>query len=327
MKAWICKALTGEDSLMVEDSASPQCGSAQIKVRNHFAAINFPDVLITRGLYQFKPEPPFIPGSECAGEIIEVGSDITNFHAGQRVLVMCGVGAFAQEVVVSPPAQQVHAIPNSMTFAEGAAFNMVYGTAMHGLKQRGQLQNGETLLVLGAAGGCGSAAIEIGKAMGARVIAGASTDEKCAVASQLGADHTINYGTENLRDRVKAITGGTGADVIFDPVGGRLFDQAKRCTAWNGRYLVIGFAGGEIPTLEANYTILKSMSLVGVAYGMSALTNPAMNAENFRQLFSWHEQGLLKPYIGQSYPFSQLPDACREMHSGKTVGKTVVKFI
>jgi len=327
MKAWVCKALTGEDGLKIEDSASPSCGPAQIKVRNHYAAINYPDVLITRGLYQFKPEPPFIPGSEFAGEIIEVGSDITNFEAGQRVLVMSGIGAFAQEVVVSPPAQQVHAIPHSMTFAEGGAFNMVYGTAMHGLKQRGQLQSGETLLVLGAAGGCGSAAIEIGKAMGARVIAGASTDKKCAVASKLGADHTINYSTENLRDCVKAITNGAGADVIFDPVGGSLFDQAKRCSGWNSRYLVVGFAGGEIPKLEANYTILKSMSLVGVAYGVSALTNPAMNADNFRQLFAWHEQGLLKPYIGKSYPFSQLPDACGEMHSGKTVGKTVVEFI
>ncbi len=327
MKAWVCKELIGEKGLSLEEQDSPVCGPDQIKIRNHVAALNFPDVLITRGQYQLKLDPPFTPGSECGGVVLEVGSNIKGFKTGQRVMVMSGFGAFSQELVVSPPFQQVHLIPDAMSFEEAAAFNMTYGTGMHGLQQRGNLQAGETLLVLGSAGGCGSAAVEIGKAMGARVIAGASSDKKCAIAKELGADEIINYKTENLRDRVMEITDKQGVDVIFDPVGDALFDQAKRCAGWNCRYLVIGFAGGEIPTFAVNYSIIKSMSVVGVAYGMSAIKEPAMNQANFQQLFEWYQQGKLKPHIGKRYNLSQLPEALAEMHAGNTVGKTAVSFV
>lgn len=326
MQSWICQELTGEDGLVLTEQDEPACGASQIKVRNYCAALNFPDVLITRGLYQMKLAPPFVPGSEFAGVVTEVGADIDAIQVGQRVMVMSGFGAFAQQVVVAPAMQQIHPIPDDMSFEDAAAFNMTFGTGMHGLKQRGNLQPGETLLVLGAAGGCGSAAVAIGKAMGARVIAGASNAEKCAIASGLGADAVIDYSVENLRDRVMALTEERGADVIFDPVGDALFDQARRCAGWNCRYLIVGFAGGEIPNFAVNYSILKSMSVVGVAYGMSAIKDPAMNEANFRQLFSWYGQGLLAPHIGKCYSLSELPLALREMRAGATLGKTVVQF-
>ena len=327
MKAWICTELSGEDGLRLQDLPSPTCAAGQVKVRNHCVSLNFPDVLITRGIYQLKPPLPFVPGNEMAGVIVEVGSDIRNFSIGQRVMVMSGSGAYAEEVLVKPPNWQIHLIPDSMSFAEAAAFNMVYGTSYHGLRQRGALQAGETLLVLGASGGCGGTAVELGNIMGATVIAGASNDEKCAAAKALGAHHTINYGRENLRDRVMEITQGEGADVIYDPVGGPLFEQAKRCAAFNCRYLVVGFAAGGIPNIALNYTLLKSMSVVGVGYGLSALKDPAMNNANFAQLFDWYQQGLLKPNIGRRCTLEELPDALRQMHAGKTIGKTVVDFI
>jgi NADPH:quinone reductase len=326
MYAWVCNELTGEDGLAFQDQDETACGAGQVLVRTHCVALNFPDVLITRGKYQMKLDPPFVPGSELSGEVIAVGEGVTDVAAGQRVLAMTGFGAFAQEVLVSPPMQQIMVIPESMSNEDAAAFNMVYGTAMHGLEQRGKLQEGETLLVLGAAGGCGSAAVQIGKAMGARVIAGASSEEKCELARQFGADEVINYSSEDLRDKTLALTDGKGVDVVFDPVGDALFKPASRSLGWNGRYLVIGFAGGEIPQLGINYTILKSISVVGVAYGMSAIHDPAMNAENFERLFHWYEQGLLKPYIGKQYACEQLPDALREMESGQTLGKSVVTF-
>ena len=326
MQAWVCTELNGEDGLVFQAQPEVQCGPGQVLVNTRCVALNFPDVLITRGKYQMKLDPPFVPGSELAGEVLAVGDGVEGLSVGQRVLALTGFGAFAEQVLVSPPMQQVMAIPQNMSYAEAASFNMVYGTAMHGLRQRGNLRAGETLLVLGAAGGCGSAAVQIGKAMGARVIAGASTDAKCELARQSGADEVVNYTTQDLRDTVMALTDGKGVDVLFDPVGDALFDSAKRCMGWNGRYLVIGFAGGEIPQLGINYTILKSIAVIGVAYGMSAINDPAMNAENFSQLFDWFERGLLKPAVGKTYPCEQLPDALREMGAGQTLGKTVVEF-
>ncbi|MFT4615533.1 MAG: NADPH2:quinone reductase [Bacteroidia bacterium] len=326
MQAWVCTQLTGEDGLVFQAQPEVPCGPGQVLVQSRCAALNFPDVLITRGKYQMKLDPPFIPGSELAGDVLAVGEGVEGLVIGQRVLAMTGFGAFAQQVLVSPPMQQVMPIPDAMSYAQAASFNMVYGTAMHGLQQRGNLRAGETLLVLGAAGGCGSAAVQIGKAMGARVIAGASSDEKCELARQSGADDVINYTTQDLRDSVMALTDGKGVDVLFDPVGDALFNSAKRCMGWNGRYLVIGFAGGEIPQMGINYTILKSIAVVGVAYGMSAIADPAMNARNFEQLFDWFEQGLLKPALGKTYACGQLPDALREMGAGQTLGKTVVEF-
>lgn len=287
----------GVDGLSFEEHMEPVCGPGQVQVKTKAVALNYPDVLITRGKYQLKQDPPFVPGSELA-----------------------------EEVVVSPPMQQVMAIPGRMSYEEAAAFNMVYGTAMHGLEQRGFLQPGETVLVLGAAGGCGGAAVQVANAMGAKVIAGASSQTKCEKAREAGADAVINYGVQDLRERALELTKGRGVDMVFDPVGDKLFRPAIRSLAWNGRYLVVGFAGGDIPELGVNYTIMKSVSVVGVAYGMSAAKDPAMNMGNFMQLFEWYEQGLIKPMIGGRYVCDELPDALREMYAGDAVGKSVVSF-
>jgi NADPH2:quinone reductase len=326
VRSWVATALTGEDGLELREAPSAACGPGQVRVRNRALALNFPDCLITRGLYQLRPDPPFVPGSECAGDVLEVGADVTGIRVGDRVLSLCGVGAFTDEIVVTPPTQQVHVIPDEMSYAEAAAFAMTHGTGLHALRQRGRLAPGETVLVLGSAGGCGSAAVAIAAAMGARVIAGASSPEKCGVAREAGAHETIDYRAENLRDQVLRLTDGRGVDIVFDPVGDSLFDEAKRCVAWNGRYLVIGFAGGAIPTLGANYTILKSMSLVGVAFGMSAIKDPATNEANFQQLFTWYRQGELRPHLGRVATFDQVPRACAELYDGRAIGKTVIEI-
>jgi NADPH2:quinone reductase len=326
MKAWVATSLDGEDGLQLQELPSRQCGSEQIRITNQAVALNFPDALITRGKYQLRLEPPFVPGSESAGVVTEVGADVTEVAVGDRVLTVCGVGAFADEVVVTPSLQQVHVIPGDMPFTDAAGFGMVHGTALHGLRQRGALQPGESVLVLGSGGGCGSAAVGVAAAMGARVIAGASSPEKCSVATELGADHVVNYAAEDLRERVMDITDGAGVDVVFDPVGGALFDQARRCVGWNGRYLVVGFAAGDIPVMPANYTILKSMALIGVAYGMSAIKDPAMNRANFDQLFAWYTAGQLRAHIGSVATFGELRGACAQMYAGTAIGKTVIEI-
>jgi NADPH:quinone reductase len=326
MRAWVATTLDGEDGLEIQDLPSPPCGPEQVRIVNHAAALNYPDVLITRGRYQLRLDPPFVPGSECAGVVSEVGSGIDSIAVGDHVLTVAGVGTFADEVVVAPSVQQVHAIPADMSFVEAAGFGMVYGTAMHGLRQRGALQHGETILVLGSSGGCGGAAVGVAAAMGARVIAGASSSEKCAAATRLGARETIDYASGNLHALVMELTDGTGVDVVFDPVGGALFEQARRCVAWNGRYLVIGFASGDIPVMPANYPLLKSMSLVGVAFGMSAIKDPVMNTANFRQLFDWFAAGDLRPHVGDMVAFDELPRACADLYAGRAVGKTVIEM-
>jgi NADPH:quinone reductase len=326
VKAWVATRLDGEDGLQLQELTRPQCGTEQVRIANYAAALNFPDVLITRGKYQLRLDPPFVPGSESAGIITEVGADVTEVAVGDRVLTVCGVGAFADEVVVTPSLQQVHVIPDGMTFTQAAGFGMVHGTALHGLQQRGGLQPGESVLVLGSGGGCGSAAVAVAAAMGARVIAGASSPEKCAVAAELGADHVVNYAAEDLRERVMELTDGSGVDVVFDPVGGALFDQARRCVGWNGRYLVVGFAAGDIPVMPANYTILKSMALIGVAYGMSAIKDPTMNRANFDQLFAWYDAGQLRAHIGDVTTFGELRRACAQLYAGSAIGKTVIQI-
>lgn len=326
VRSWVATTLTGEDGLELRETPSAECGPHQIRIRNQALALNFPDCLITRGLYQLRLDPPFVPGSECAGDVLEVGADIRDIRVGDRVLSMCGIGAFTDEVVVTPPMQQVHVLPDEMSYTDAAAFAMTHGTGLHALRQRGRLEADETVLVLGSAGGCGSAAVSIAAAMGARVIAGASSPEKCAIARAAGAHDTVDYNAEDLRDRVMELTDDHGVDVVFDPIGDKLFDQAKRCVAWNGRYLVIGFAGGEIPSLGANYTILKSMSLVGVAFGMSAIKDPETNDENFRQLFRWYGEGRLRPHLGHVSTFDRVPDACAELYAGRALGKTVIEI-
>ena len=326
MRSWLCHAITGEQGLRLEEVDEPACGPGQVLIDNHCAALNFPDALMIRGLYQFKPDLPFVPGSELAGTVRAIGDGVEGFSVGQRVLALSGFGACSDIVAVAPPMQQLHAMPASMSFEEASGFAMTYGTSMHALVQRGQLQADETVLVLGAAGGCGSAAIQIAKALGARVIAAVSSEQKLQAAKQLGADDVVNYKTHDMRDTVKALTDGAGVDVVFDPVGDALFEQAVRCVGWNGRYLVVGFAGGEIPTLKANYTIIKSLSVIGVAFGMSAINDPAMNAANFAQLFSWYEQGLVKPLVSEVYELEQLPEALAALYAGEAIGKLVVRF-
>jgi NADPH2:quinone reductase len=322
MKAVLCKAFGPAETLVLEEIASPEAKSNEVLLQIHAAGVNFPDTLIIEGKYQFKPPFPFSPGGEAAGVVTAVGEKVSHLKVGDRVMALTGWGSFAEEVAV--PGYNVMPIPASMDFASAAAFGMTYGTSMHALKQRANLQPGETLLVLGASGGVGLAAVEIGKAMGARVIAAASSAEKLEVAKAAGADELINYSESSLKDEVKRLTGGQGADVIYDPVGGDLFDAAIRSIAWNGRLLVVGFASGRIPELPVNLTLLKGAAVVGVFWGSFAQRQPQDNAANFQQLFAWHAAGKLKPLVSQTFPLAQAGEAINCLGQRKAVGKVVV---
>ena len=324
MKAVLCKSFGPAENLVVEEVASPTPKPNEILLDVHAASVNFPDTLIIEGKYQFKPPLPFSPGGEAAGVVAAIGAKVSHLKVGDRVMGLTGWGSFAEQVAV--PAYNVLPIPAQMDFATAAAFGMTYGTSMHALKQRANLQPGETLLVLGAAGGVGLAAVEIGKAMGARVIAAASRAEKLDVAKQAGADELINYSAESLRDRLKELTGGQGVDVIYDPVGGKLFEEAFRSIAWNGRMLVVGFAaGGDIPALPANLPLLKGAALVGVFWGAFAQRQPQDNAANFEQLFAWHAEGRLRPLISQRFALEQTAAAIAQLGQRKAMGKLVVQ--
>ena len=323
MKAVLCKAFGPAETLVLEEIASPEAKKNEVLLEVHAAGVNFPDTLIIEGKYQFKPPFPFSPGGEAAGVVKAVGEKVSHLKVGDRVMALTGWGSFAEEVAV--PGYNVMPVPASMDFASAAAFGMTYGTSMHALKQRANLQPGETLLVLGASGGVGLAAVEIGKAMGAKVIAAASSAEKLEVAKAAGADELINYSESNLKDEVKRLTGGQGADVIYDPVGGDLFDAAIRSIAWNGRLLVVGFASGRIPELPVNLTLLKGAAVVGVFWGAFAQRQPQDNAANFQQLFAWHAEGKLKPLVSQTFPLAQAADAINLLGQRKAVGKVVVQ--
>ncbi|MGH8433374.1 MAG: NADPH:quinone oxidoreductase family protein [Pseudomonas sp.] len=323
MKAVLCKAFGPAETLVLEEVASPEAKKHEILLDVHAAGVNFPDTLIIEGKYQFKPPFPFSPGGEAAGIVAAVGEKVSHVQPGDRVMALTGWGSFAEQVAV--PGYNVMPIPASMDFASAAAFGMTYGTSMHALKQRANLQAGETLLVLGASGGVGLAAVEIGKALGARVIAAASNAEKLAVAKAAGADELINYSEVSLKDKVKELTGGQGADVIYDPVGGDLFDQAIRSIAWNGRLLVVGFASGRIPELPVNLTLLKGAAVVGVFWGAFAQRQPLDNAANFQQLFQWHAEGKVKPLVSQTFPLTQAAEAINALGQRKAVGKVVVQ--
>jgi NADPH:quinone reductase len=286
--AAVCTELTGEGAIELRelDSGALEPGAVRIAVRA--ASVNFPDVLMIRGLYQMRIEPPFVLGSECAGVITEVGDDVSGFAVGDRVLTVCGGGAFTTEALASPAIHQVHRIPDEMSFADAACFTVTYGTGINGLLRRGGLRDNESVVVLGASGGCGSAAIQISKAVGAQVVAVAGGAEKCELAHRLGADAVLDHHTlTSLSEVIKQHTGGRGADVVFDTVGGPDVREPLRSLAWNGRYLVIGFASGDIPTIKVNQTILKCISIVGVAYGLSAILDPRANTEDFKHLFDW----------------------------------------
>ncbi|PSS48634.1 NADPH:quinone oxidoreductase family protein [Pseudomonas sp. BBP2017] len=322
MKAVLCKALGPAQSLVLEEVASPVPKKNEILLDVHAAGVNFPDTLIIEGKYQFQPPLPFSPGGEAAGVISAVGEKVSDLKVGDRVMALTGWGSFAEQVAV--PGYNVLPIPEQMDFTHAAAFGMTYGTSMHALQQRAQLKAGETLLVLGASGGVGLAAVEIGKAMGARVIAAASSAEKLAVAQAAGADELINYGEHSLKDEIKRLTAGNGVDVIYDPVGGDLFDQAVRAIAWNGRLLVVGFASGRIPQLPVNLALLKGAAVLGVFWGAFAQRQPADNAANFKQLFAWFAEGKLKPLVSQTFPLAEAGAAIDLLGQRKAVGKLVV---
>jgi len=322
MKAVLCKTLGPARDLVLEDVASPVPKKNEILLDVQAAGVNFPDTLIIEGKYQFQPPLPFSPGGEAAGVVAAVGERAGTFKAGDRVMALTGWGAFAEQVAV--PYYNVMPIPEHMDFATAAAFGMTYGTSMHALKQRAQLQPGETLLVLGASGGVGLAAVEIGKAMGARVIAAASSAEKLAVAKAAGADELIDYSQAGLKDEIKRLTGGQGVDVIYDPVGGEMFDQAVRGLAWQGRLLVVGFASGTIPQMAANLVLLKGAAVLGVFWGAFAQRQPEDNAANFRQLFAWHAEGKLKPLVSKTYPLAEAGAAIEALGQRRAVGKLVV---
>lgn len=322
MKAVLCKTLGPASDLVLEEVASPAPKRNEIVLDVHAAGVNFPDTLIIEGKYQFQPPLPFSPGGEAAGVVAAIGEKAGDFKVGDRVMALTGWGAFAEQVAV--PFYNVLPIPTTMDFTTAAAFGMAYGTSMHALAQRGQLKAGETLLVLGASGGVGLAAVEIGKAMGARVIAAASSAEKLAIAKAAGADELIDYRQASLRDEIKRLTSGQGVDVVYDPVGGELFEQAVRGLAWNGRLLVVGFASGSIPQLPVNLTLLKGAAMVGVFWGAFAQRQPEDNAANFRQLFAWHAEGKLKPLVSQSYPLAEAGVAIERLAQRQAMGKLVV---
>src|SRR2546422_4232383 len=322
VKAVLCKQYGPPETLVVEDLPSPRPGPGEAVVSVRAASVNFPDVLIIQNKYQFKPPLPFSPGSELAGVVKEVGAGVNNVRPGDRVIAFTTYGAFAEEVKTE--AARLLPLPEKMDFVTGAAFLLTYATSDHALRDRGALKAGETLLVLGAAGGVGIAAIEIGKTLGARVIACASTEDKLAVCREHGADEAINYAGEDLRERITDLTAGKGIDVVYDAVGGSYTEPALRSLAWRGRLLVVGFAAGEIPRIPLNLALLKGCSIVGVFWGDFARREPKLFAESVRRLGEWYREGKLKPHISATFPLDQAAEALKLMAARKVKGKVVL---
>ncbi|MBL8386554.1 MAG: NADPH:quinone oxidoreductase family protein [Burkholderiales bacterium] len=322
MKAVMCKQFGPPQSLVLEDVPAPVPGKGEVVIDVKAASVNFPDVLIIENKYQFKPPLPFSPGSEVAGVVKSLGEGVSHLTVGQPVVALLGHGAFAEEVAA--PADKVVPLPPGVDFATAAAMGLTYATSHHAVIDRAQLKAGETMLVLGAAGGVGVAAIEIGKIVGARVIAAASSADKLAVCKAHGADELINYATEDLRERIKQLTGGKGVDVVYDPVGGAYSEAALRSTAWRGRFLVVGFANGEIPRIPLNLTLLKGCAIVGVFWGDFARREPEANYRLMTELFRWLEQGRIKPHISGRYPLARTADALIAMAERKVTGKVVI---
>jgi NADPH:quinone reductase len=322
MRAVLCRQWGPPESLRLEDVAPPALAADQVRIAVRACGVNFPDLLIIEGKYQIKPELPFTPGHELSGTVTEAGPAVQGFKAGDRVLATVGFGAFAEEAVA--PAAQVMALPAGMDDTTAAAFGIVYGTSYHALVQRARLREGEVVLVLGAGGGVGLSAVEVAKALGATVIAAAGGDEKLAAAREHGADHLVDSRRESVRERVEAITGKRGADVIYDPVGGEAFDEGLRCLAWEGRLLVVGFASGRIPQAPVNRLLLKSQDLVGVHWGAWARRDPEANRRNFEALFRWHAEGRLRPRVWRTHPLDRVADALKAVQERQVVGKVVL---
>ena len=326
MQAWICDNPTGVDALTWQTLPMPEPGPGQVLVAIEAASLNFPDVLIVQNKYQIKPPLPFVPGAEFAGTVTAVGEGVTHLKVGNKVAALSGTGGFGTHTLVS--AALCMPLPAGFPAVDAAAFIMTYATSYHALIDRAALQAGETVLILGAAGGVGTAAIQIAKAAGARVIAAASSAEKCATCQKLGADATLNYSEHtpsgSLREQINQLTGGKGPDVVYDPVGGEWAEPVFRSMAWRGRYLVVGFAGGPIPSLPMNLPLLKGASLVGVFWGEFAKREPKANAAMMQTLAQWYGQGKVKPLIHQTLPMSQHIEAYAQMSTRSVMGKLVM---
>lgn len=324
VRAVLCKEFGPPGSLVMEDVAEPELDRGQVRIAIRACGVNFPDLLMIAGKYQQQPPMPFSPGAELAGDVIEIASDVADIEQGQRVIAVTGFGGMAEQICVH--AQKVVPLPDAIDYVPAAAFLLAYGTAYHALKQRAQLQAGETLAVLGAAGGVGLAAVEIGKLIGATVIAAASTTDKLKLTAEYGADHLINYTDTSLKDGIHEITAGAGADVIYDPVGGELFEQSLRAVAWRGRVLVIGFASGQISKIPANLPLLKGSSIVGVFWGRFTEEEPETNAENTAELFRLLQDGKLKPHVSETYPLEKSALALEALAARRAKGKIVIKI-
>ena len=322
MKAVVCKRFGPPEDLVFEELPLRAPGPQEVRIKVHAAGVNFPDVLIIQNKYQFRGTPPFAPGGEVCGEIVEVGDKVSRWKPGDRVAALTMQGGFAEECIA--PEQACVPVPDSMSAAQAAAFHLVYGTVIHALQDRGQLQPGETLLVLGASGGVGIGAIQLGKLMGARVIAAASSAEKLEACRAQGADEVINYREQPLKEAVKQLTGGQGADVIFDPVGGQFAQDAFSCINWKGRHLVIGFAAGDIPEIALNRLLLKGCASLGVFWGAFIQREPEAQAANVAKLYQWFEAGQLEPVISAEYPLAEGARALRDMMDRKVTGKVVL---
>jgi len=324
MRALVCKKYGPPESLVIEEHDDPVPGPGQVCIDVAAAGINFPDVLSIAGKYQVKTPTPFIPGNEAAGIVAAVGDGVTQYAVGDKVIINCTGGAFAEKCVAD--ISTTAPLPDGLSFEQGAGFSVTYGTSAHALRQSANLKPGETVLVLGAAGGVGITAVEIAKAMGARVIAAASSDAKLEFARSAGADETINYSTTPLKDTVKELTDGKGADVVYDPVGGELADQAFRATAWHGRYLVIGFASGDIPKFPANIALLKEASIIGVWWGTWALKNPELQRQNMFEMVKLVRAGKVSPRVTESYSIDKFAAAFRAITERRALGKVTVRM-
>lgn len=322
MRALVCKEYGPPEKLLIEAHPDPVPGAGEVLVDIKAAGINFPDVLVIAGTYQVKIPPPFVPGNEAAGIVEAVGEGVTRVEPGDRVIVTPHGGGFAEKCVA--PEKLCLPLPDSLSFDQGAGFTVTYATSYHALRQSTELKPGETVLVLGAAGGVGSSAVEIAKALGATVIAAASSDEKLRFARESGADETINYSEVSLREAVKQLTGGKGVDVVYDPVGGELAQMALRSLAWHGRYLVIGFACGEIPDFPANIALLKEASIIGVWWGTWSNHNPGDSLQNMAELAAMVEAGKLNPRVTESYPLERFADAFAAITARRARGKVIL---
>lgn len=324
MKAIVCKEWGGPDKLVVEEISPPLMAANQIRLAVNVAALSFVDILMPAGKYQVKPELPFVPGSHAAGEILEVGKDVNGLISGDRAYAYGQTGALAEEMVVA--ADSAHRLPENVSFETGAAYGNAYGTSFHALRDRAELQPGETLLVHGAGGGVGLAAVDLGREMGARVIATARGEEKAKVLRDYGAEAVIDYTKGPFKEQVKDLTNGRGADVIYDPVGGDVFDQSLRCISWGGRLLVVGFASGAIPSVPANLPLLKGCAVVGVSFGGFRKQQLEAVQALHQTLLEWLAGGRLKPMVSLRYPLERTSDAINAMTERRSIGRVIVNI-